>query len=167
MKYTPEMVDAMLLEDDPLDGDAPTVTATELGEWLGLTANRVHALARDGVLPREVDKTYPLKSSVRAYADHCRQLAKGKATDKDLAEEKIRLAREQADKIALQNARARGDLIDSREVATAWRGVVVDLRAALLAVPGRVATRLGMDREEAAALDAEIRDAMETLAHDR
>jgi len=166
MKYTPEMVDAMLLEDDPPDGDAPTVTAAELGEWLGLTANRVHALARDGVLPRGDDKTYPLQASVRAYADHCRQLAKGKATDKDLAEEKIRLAREQADKIALQNARARGDLIDSREVATAWRGVVVDLRAALLAVPGRVATRLGMDREEAAALDAEIRDAMEALAHD-
>lgn len=45
-----------------------TVTAAELGEWLGLTANRVHSLGRDGVLPRTPDKTYPLRASVAAIA---------------------------------------------------------------------------------------------------
>ena len=48
-------IDTMLA--DPPDG----VTAMELGEWLGLTPNRVHALGRDGVLPRAADKTYPLR----------------------------------------------------------------------------------------------------------
>ncbi|SIN74354.1 Phage DNA packaging protein, Nu1 subunit of terminase [Vannielia litorea] len=143
------------------------VTAGELGDWLGLTANRVHALGRDGVLPRSPEKRYPLRASVAAYCDHARSLAKGKAADNALAEEKVRLAREQADKIALQNAAARGELLDSREVANEWRSVVVDLRAAILAVPSRVASRLGFDRKETAALDSEIRDAMEAIADDR
>jgi len=103
-----------------------TVTAAELGEWRGLNPNRVRALGRDRVLPLSADKTYPLRASVRAYADHARQIAKGKARDTDLAAEKVRLAREQADKIAFANARARGELLDRREVATAWRGVVVE-----------------------------------------
>jgi phage terminase Nu1 subunit (DNA packaging protein) len=156
-------IDAML--DDPPDGE--TLTAAELGEWLGLTPNRVHALGRDGVLPRVDDKRYPLQASVMAYCEHCRSLAKGKATDKELAEEKVRLAREQADKIALQNAAARGEFLDSRSVANEWRSIVTDLRAALLAVPSRVASELGFDRKETAALDSEIRAAMEAIADDR
>lgn len=151
-------------ETDPV---GETLTAAELGEWIGLTANRVHALGRDGVLPRTAEKTFPLQASIAAYCDHARSLAKGKAADKALAEEKIRLAREQADKIALQNAAARGELLDSREVANEWRAVVTDLRAAVLAVPSRVASRMGLGREETTALDAEIREAMEAIADDR
>ena len=159
---TLEELDAILLDDDQ-----PMVTAAELSDWLGLTANRVHALGRDGVLPRSAEKTYPLQASVRAYADHCRSLAKGKATDAALAEEKVRLAREQADKIALQNAAARGELLDARTVAAEWRSIVTDLRAAVLAVPSRVASELGFDRAATAALDSEMRAAMEAIADDR
>lgn len=142
------------------------VSAEELGAWLGISANRVHTLGRDGIIPRDADKRFPLRASIRAYCDHARAGATGRRADAELAAEKLRLAREQADKIAFANARARGELLDAREVAAAWRGVVVDLRAALLAVPGRVATRLGMNREEAVALDSEIRSAMEALAHE-
>ena len=160
---TLEEIDAMLA--DPHDGG--TVTAADLADWLGLTANRVHALARDGVLPRAADKTFPLQASVQAYCAQCRALAKGKATDAALAEEKVRLAREQADKIALQNAAARGELLDARVVAAEWHSIVTDLRAAVLAVPSRVASELGFDRTETAALDSEIRAAMEAIADDR
>ncbi len=156
-------IDAMLA--DPPEAD--TVTAAELGEWLGLSPNRVHALGRDGVLPRVDDKRYPLRASVAAYCKHCRSLAKGKATDRELAEEKIRLAREQADKIALQNAAARGEFLDSRTVASEWRSIVTDLRAALLAVPSRVASELGFDRKETAAMDSEVRAAGEGMEDDR
>lgn len=159
------LADIQAMLDDPPEGE--TLTAAKLAEWLGLTANRVHALGRDGVLPRNPDKTYPLRASVRAYADHCRSLAKGKATDAELAAEKIRLAREQADKIALQNAAARGELLDSQTVAAEWRGIITDLRAAVLAVPSRVASELGFDRKETIVLDSEIRAAMEAIADDR
>lgn len=154
-------------EDSRLPDDSRTVTAGELAGWLGLTSNRVSALARDGVLPRDADKAFDLKRAVAAYCEHCRLGATGRRADSALAAEKLRLAKEQADKIAFQNARARGELLDTREVATAWRGVVTDLRAGILAIPGRVAARLGLDRKAAAALDAEIRDAMEAIADDR
>lgn len=150
---------------DPPAGE--TVTADELASWLGLTANRVHALGRDGVLPRVDGKKYPLQVSVAAYCTHCRSLAKGKSTDTELAAEKLRLAREQADKIALQNAAARGEFLNAQTVAAEWRGIITDLRAAVLAVPSRVASELGFNRRETIALDSEIRAAMEAIADDR
>lgn len=142
------------------------VSAAVLAEWLGLTPNRVSALARDGILPRGSDNRFPLRPAVVAYADHARVGSLGRRVDSDLAAEKLRLARETADKIALSNAVARGDMLDARDVATAWRGIVTDLRAGLLAVPSRVASRLGFDRAATAVLDAEIRAAMESLAAD-
>jgi phage terminase Nu1 subunit (DNA packaging protein) len=160
---TLEEIDAMVIKNAPT---GETVTAAELAPWLGLTVGRVHALGRDGVLPRGDGKRYQLKAAILAYCDHCRSLAKGKATDKELASEKIRLAREQADKIALQNAAARGELLDSRIVASEWRGIVTDLRAAVLAVPSRVASELGFDRKQTIVLDSEIRAAMEAIAND-
>lgn len=44
---------------------------------------------------------------------------------------------------------------------------MTDLRAALLAVPSRVAGRVGLDRRAAATLDSELRAAMEGIADDR
>lgn len=143
-----------------------SVSAATIAEWIGVSPNRVHALARDGVLPRNPDKSFPFRSTIKAYCLHARSGATGSQTDSDLANEKVRLAREQADKIALQNAAARGELLDSRQVANEWRAIVTDLRAAVLAVPSRVASRLALDRKETAALDAEIRDAMEAIADD-
>lgn len=162
MSFTVDDLDAMLDAAKAADGDA--LSAAELGEWLGLTANRVHALGRDGVLPRTPEKTYPLRESVAAYCVHARSLAKGKQVDPKLAAEKVRLAREQADKLAIANAKARGDMIPAAEVARAWLEVSTELRAAVLAIPSRVAGRCSLDRRSAAALDDEIRLSLEGIA---
>lgn len=149
-----------------IEPDPQTVSAAELADWLGLTPNRVHALARDGVLPRGGGKLFPLRDAIRAYCEHARAGAMGRRADTELAAEKLRLARETADKVALQNAVARGDMLDARDVANEWRRIVTDLRAGVLAIPSRVAARLAFDRTATAALDAEIRDAMEAIADD-
>ena len=149
-----------LAEIEELVSRPRTATAAELADWLGLTANRVSTLAREGVLPRDADKAFPLRAAIRAYCDHARAGATGRRVDSELAAEKLRLARESADKIALQNAVARGDMLDARTVANEWRAVVTDLRAGVLAVPSRVAALLGLDRAATTALDREIRDAM-------
>lgn len=150
---------------DPVDAPE-SVDAAELADWLGLTPNRVHALGRDGVLPRVDGTRYQLRPAIRAYAEHCRSLAKGKAADAELAAEKLRLARESADKIAIANTRARGELVAVSDVAKAWGEIVTDLRAAVLAIPSRVAGRAGLDRRATAALDAELRAALEAIADD-
>lgn len=147
--------------------DGNLVNAADLAEWLGLTPNRVSALAREGVLPRNPDKRFPLRKSIRAYCDHARAGAQGRRVDSELATEKLRAAKATAEKLEIQNAKARGDLLDGKEVANAWRSIVTDLRAAVLAVPSRVAGRMGMDRATTAALDAEIRDAMEVISDER
>ena len=148
---------------------AGIVSAADLGEWLGLSAPRVSALAREGRILRRPDGRYDLKAAVRGYTESLRRKSGSSALaqNPDLNEQKVRLARESADKVALQNARARGEMIPSAEVAKAWAEIMADLRAALLALPSRVAGRAGLDRRAAAVLDAELRAAMESIADDR
>jgi phage terminase Nu1 subunit (DNA packaging protein) len=159
-------IDALVgLPETPPD-DGELVDAADLSEWLGLTPNRVSALAREGVLPRTPDKLFPLKAAVRSYADHARAGATGRRVDSDMAAEKLRAAKATAEKLEIQNAKSRGDLLDGKQVANEWRGIITDLRAAVLAVPSRVAGRMGLDRATTAALDTEIRDAMGAISDD-
>lgn len=141
------------------------VSTAELAEWLDLSAVRVSALGRDGILPREGDRRYPLRACIRAYVAWCRENPSGRRVkDPGLQDEKLRLAREQADKIALQNARARGELLEAADVARRWATYTTALRAALLAVPPRVAAHSGLDRRAAATLDSEMRAALNQIA---
>lgn len=144
------------------------VSAKTLAEWLDLSAVRVAALAREGVFPREGDRDYPLRASIRAYVVYCRDNPSGRRiANPDLADEKLRLTRAQADMAELQAARNRGELIPLDDVRREWAWVAVDLRARLLAVAPRVASALALDRVAAARLDEELRSALEDIADDR
>ena len=141
-----------------------TVTAAELGEWLNLSPARLHALAREGVIPRHHGR-FDLQEAVRAYIEHLRAGQKGRLmSNPDLAAQKLRLAAEQADKLAIANAKTRGELLDAKTVAMTWARTLTDLRAAMLAIPQRVAGRCALDRSVAGTLDDEIRAALEALA---
>ena len=157
-----------LLGTPPEEADqTELVSSGELASWLGLTTSRVGQLARDGYLPRvEMLRGYghPLKESVRAYAEYLRGRAQSRSADPALAAEKLRLASETADKLAIQNAKARGELIPAAEVRAEWLNVVADLRSRIMAVPGRVSAKMGLERATAAALDAEMRSTLTTLA---
>lgn len=161
---TLEEIDAMLVENTPTE---ETLTAAELAPWLGLTVGRVHALGRDGVLPRVEGKRYQLKAAILAYCDHCRSLAKGKQVDEDLAAAKLSLAQANAEKAETINAKARGELIPAVEVEREWSAVLRGVRAGVLALPSRVAQRLGhLSPHDIAAIDREVRDALEELSND-
>lgn len=164
--YDPEI--EAVLGGTPQPAVAEMVSADELGAWLGISGTQVHRLARQGTIPRTDDKRFDLRAAILAYAEHLREGQRGRlAANPDLAEQKVRLARANAEKVEIGNAKARGELLDARQVAHEWRAVVVDLRAAVLAIPSRMAARLGLDRKATQALDAEIRDAMEMIADDR
>lgn len=167
-----EITETELAEIDDLIGlpetraeDGNLVNAADLAEWLGLTANRVSALAREGVLPRNASKLFPLKAAVRAYADHARAGAQGRRVDSELAAEKLRLARATAEKAESANAKVRGELIAAADVEREWAGVLRGVRAAMLAVPSRIGQRLGhLTPHDLAAMDAEVRDALQEIA---
>lgn len=152
---------------DPADLPG-SVNAATLAKLLGVSYRRVEDLARDGWLTRKkVGKVYRygLPDSVIRYVEYVRKHPRGRNRT-DAGDERERLAKEQADKVALQNAKARGELLDAAEVARQWQEYTTALRAALLAVPARVAAQTGLDRTAAASLDAEVRAALSQIADD-
>ena len=158
-------IDAMLFGPP----DAGSVTAATLGEWLGLSAPRVNALAREGRIPRNPSGNFDLKPAVRGYIDSLRLKTGGStlASNPELNAEKIRLARANAEKVEAANARARGELAALSDVEREWAGILRDVRAALLALPSRAAARLGhLTPHDVATLDREVRAVLEELAHE-
>jgi hypothetical protein len=144
---------------------APGITAAELGVYLGLTPARVNGLARDGRIPRRDDGTFNPKAAIHAYVQSVRTRGSTLAANPELNAEKVRLARAAADKTELQNARARGELLAAADVEREWATILRDVRAALLALPSRAASRLGhLTPHDVATLDREVRAVLEELA---
>ncbi|MGK9052133.1 hypothetical protein [Neorhizobium petrolearium] len=138
------------------------VTADELAGWLDITTGRVQTLTREGHLPRLDRGRFPLRAAIRAYLAYVRQNPTGRrSNDPALAEERRRLVREQADREALRNAQARGELVTAAEVEARWTAILTDLRARLLAVPSRVGGRaFHFTVADLDIVDREIRDAL-------
>ena len=87
-------------------------TQTEFGELVGISQQAVSTLLARGII-------YPganLFDWLQAYCSHLREQAAGRAAagDLDLAQERARLAKEQADKVAMLNERMR------KESAPVW-----------------------------------------------
>ena len=95
------------------------VTQLEFGKLVGISQPAVSDLLSRGVLTAGCDAS----SWLLDYCAHIREQAAGRAAEGglDLAMERARLAREQADKIAMQNAVTRDEL--------APRALLVDVLA--------------------------------------
>lgn len=96
------MRSAPLPLDNVLQLDA-VVTQATFGALVGVSQQAVSDLQARGVLAAG----QPVGVWLTAYCDHMREVAAGRDPDGLLAGERTRLAREQADRIALQNALAR------------------------------------------------------------
>lgn len=120
------------------------VTAAQVADWLGLTAARVQALAREGRVPRRSDGRFDLKTAVRGYVDSLRLKGGTSAlsANPELNAEKIRLAAASARKVELQNLKTQGELLAAGEVERTWAGILRDVRAGVLAAPSRIGSRL-------------------------
>jgi len=147
-----------------------TVSTAELADAFGVSDRTVRDLAARGVLPRVAPGRFDLRASVRAYAGHLREQAAGRgngdgAAMTELSAERLREARERADKIALANAKARGEMVLAADVEKAWSEILRDVRARMLAVPARVRARLGhLTHTDGAIIEQEVRDALQGAA---
>ena len=150
----------------PVRKQPATVNAATLADMIDLTEARVVALARSGAIPRVSKGRYDQREAVRAYIRYLRQNPAGrKTTDPALADERRRLVREQADREAIRNAAARGDLVAASDVEARWTAVLTELRSRLLAVPSRVGGRAAhFTTADLDIIDREIRDALKELA---
>lgn len=151
----------------PESASAAVVSEGELSDLLGITTRRIRALVDDGILKRLTPGRYAL-SEVRSYCNFLREGGSRRtAQDDPLKVEKTRQARAAAEKLELQNAALRGDLLPRGDVERAWSDVLRDVRAQMLALPSRCgATLPHLTPHDVATIDGEVRSILETLAND-
>ena len=115
-------------------------TIGEICALLGVTATAIRELASAGIVRRIGRGSYDIDGSVTSYCRHLREGASGRGGE--LANERARLAREQADQVAMKNRALRGELVEVAEVQRTWTGIARSVRAGVLALPTRVQARL-------------------------
>jgi len=142
-------------------GIPATVSAAELCSLTGVSQNAGREFATRGVWRKVGRDRYDARESIRAQCVDLARTAKRGSAGSELDREKIRVQRETADKLATQNAIARGDLVPVADVKAEWESTLTDVRAAMLAIPSRLPQ---LDRVTVEKLDREIRAALEALA---
>jgi phage terminase Nu1 subunit (DNA packaging protein) len=142
------------------------VGISQLAFFIGVSEVRIRQLCNTGELERGDDGQFDLSKSVRAYCLMLRNLAMGRGGP-GLAAQREREARARADKLEMQNAAARGELIPAREVEAMWDKVCRVIRARFLAMPARLQQNLAhLSTHDLTVMDREIRDALKELADD-
>ncbi|EPG2416644.1 terminase small subunit [Stenotrophomonas maltophilia] len=110
------------------------------GDLVGISQQAVSDLVRRGILADGAAGDEWLL----AYCDHLREVAAGRGGEagKDLTAERARLAREQADRLAMQNAVTRGELAPAHLMEQVLSKVGARAGRILETIPGTLRRRL-------------------------
>jgi phage terminase Nu1 subunit (DNA packaging protein) len=137
-----------------------------MAHLLGVSVRRVNQMAAEEMAVKTAPGTFDAAATIQNYIAHITGKAGNRESALDLNAERARLAKEQADQIALKNTLARGEALDAEAVAREWESIIADVRSAMLAVPGRLRRRAGSALDAAAIglVDHEIREALTALA---
>lgn len=115
-----------------------TASVDTIAKLLDLTPRRVQQLANEGIIPKPKDRgQYEIVPCVVGYIKHIRGMLNGEAGD--LAAEKTRLTRAQADKTEIETARLKGSLVSLEDAERAWSALVGAFRAKMLTMAHRAA----------------------------
>lgn len=123
---------------------AQTYPVDVIANLLDLTPRRVQTLANDGVIPRADKGRYELVGAVRGYIRYLRDRSIGREGEQssDIASERARLTREQADKLEMENAQTRGELIPAPLVQKSLERTFTAFKAQIEAIPRKAVPRL-------------------------
>ena len=110
---------------------------------LGIATSTVRAKAREGIFVRSSRGRFDARQSLINYIDQLRAVT-GRVSEQadELKAQKVRVANGQAEKLEIQNAAARRELLPAAEVEREWASVLRDVRAGILAAPSRIGSRL-------------------------
>ena len=111
-------------------------TQKQIGEHLNLTPKRVSELTTAGTFSSNNIDTCRIE-----YISYLRKLGgyNKKSGTSDIAEEKTRLTKAQADKAELEVSELEAELIPADLVQTTWIDYITNVRAKLLGLPSRIA----------------------------
>ena len=153
----------------PLDGSpVHRIGGKDLCDLLALSSGGLTDLKKRGIALHLGHDSYDLEATVRAYVQHLRGIAAGWGTADqaaNLSAERARHAKEQADNLAIKNAKLRGELVEAIEVERHWSDILRQVRARILSVPPRLRQVLTLNAADADTIDRELRAALSELAH--
>lgn len=137
-------------------------TIVQVAKALDLSTKMVNDLIARGTITKQPRGKYDVEEATKEYIRHIREVAAGRlrAGELDLAEERARLAKEQADAKEMENAIARGDLVHINDVAEQFGKQAAAVRTRLLAIPSKAAP-LVISSEKPAEARAIIEDMIE------
>ena len=142
-----------------------TVSAPELGDWLGMSEQNVRDLARRNIVQRAGRGRYDLKGSVQRYALAMRKIVTGRGGE--AGEQRMRLAKAQASLAEAKARKATGELVEAADVIAEWSGILRGVRAGMLAVPSRVQQRLPhLTAHDVVEIDREVRLTLTEMGKD-
>lgn len=149
---------------EPLPGSVEDVAA-----WCNLTPRRVQQLAKERILPAPDDGLYDIRACAMAYIRYLQGIAAGKGDNEQQAYQ-TQVTKERAEKLARENAVARGELIPKGDVTAGTQALVAHCRARLLAIPSKAAPAVIILESIPAIkelLTEHIHDALEELSRTR
>lgn len=143
-------------------------TQTEVATHLGISQQAVAKLVDIGIFPRTPRRGLDLDQCRVAYLGRLREEAAGRAAqgdgeDLDLVTERARLAKEQADRIAMENDLTRREVVRSEDVVKILSPLIANLRTRLLAIPSECAVALAGAKSAAAAQAIVMRIVVDAL----
>lgn len=110
----------------------------QFGELVGITQQAVSDLASRGV----ITAGQPAGAWLLAYTKHLREQAAGRGADGELASQRARLAREQADRVAMENAVTRKELAPIGVLEFVLAKMAGEVASVLQAIVPRVKRRV-------------------------
>lgn len=122
------------------------VRQKELAQILGLTTRQIRNLEAAGMPHRAEGNTkwYPLPDTVIWYTERKVESALTEAQRTDYEEARAREMAARAEKAELEVAKMRGELIHVDDLERLLSAPLAQMRARLLALPGRIASALPM-----------------------
>ena len=138
---------------------------TDAAEFFGVSLPTIDAWIRKGAPVKKRNARGGVGGlNLADLARHRIKTAQGR--DRDPVAERARRDSEAADKLALDNARTRGELLDLTETRLSWVGTMTEVKQRILALPASLAPQvIGATTEEARGLiEAAIHDALSSLA---
>jgi len=130
------------------------ISQSDFGELVGISQPAVSGLLSRGIISTGA----PAGEWLKGYCSHIREMAAGREAsgDLDLATERARLAKEQADKVAMQNCVSRRELAPVTVIEDVLSKVGRQIAGVLESIPVQLKRRSSLSLDDLEYIGAEI-----------
>ena len=115
------------------------LSLSAISQLLKLTERRIQQLAKDEIIPKAQRGEYEMIPCVHGYIDYLKAKIGREFTAEDLAINRNRLLKAQADLAEIEKQKQEGELIAKEEVKKNWLSILSVIKSKLLSMPNKVA----------------------------